>query len=80
MNYEELIETISAIVENDKIHKNGMVIIYELDNKNHKQMNEQLFYKSNSPSTPFTQSDEFEVELGGIVVRFIKKTLKISEE
>ena len=80
MNYEELIETVSLIVENEKIYKIGMTIVYELSDLNHKQMNEQLFYKSNPPSAQFIKSEEFEVELGGIIIKFIKSKKEISEE
>lgn len=73
MNYEQLIETLSELVENEKVHKTGLTLVYELDEKNHKQMNEQLFYKSNPMTTPFTPNDVFEVEISGILVRFIKK-------
>ena len=72
MNYEELIETISLIVENEKIYKKGLTVTYELTEKNHKQMNEQLFYKSNPTSTKFTPSDEFEAVIGDILVKFTK--------
>jgi hypothetical protein len=72
MNYEELIETISTIVENEKIFKTGLTLVYELNEKNHKQMNEQLFYKSNPATAKFIASDEFEVELGGVLVKFVK--------
>lgn len=72
MTYEELIETISLIVDNEKIHKIGLTLVYELDPLNHRKMNEQLFYKSNPPSSKFISSDVFEVELGGILIRFIK--------
>lgn len=72
MSYEQLIETISLIVENEKIYKNGLTLVYELSEKKHKQMNEQLFYKSNPSSTPFVRTDTFEVELGGILVKFVK--------
>ena len=73
MKYEQLIETISEMVDNDKIYKNGLTLIYELDEKNHKQMNEQLFYKSNPIDVVFVATNEFEVELGGIIIKFIKK-------
>ena len=73
MTYEQLIETVSLIVENEKIYKTGMTIVYELTELNHKQMNEQLFYKSNPPSAKFTKTEEFEVELGGIIIKFVKE-------
>ena len=75
MIYEQLIETISAIVENEKIFKNGLVLTYELDEKNYKNMNEFFFYKSNAGNTPFTLADEFEIEMGGLLIKFIKKNL-----
>jgi len=73
MKYEDLIETISLIVENDNIYKHGLMLQYTLDNMNHEKMQEELFYRSNPPATPFTPVDEFEVVLADILVRFIKK-------
>lgn len=74
MTYDELIETISVIVENDKIHKTGLTLIYELDELNHTKMNEQLFYSKNNHLTdPFIKSDEFEVQVNGLLIKFIKK-------
>lgn len=79
MNYEELIETVSLMVENEKIYKKGLTIVYELDEINHKQMNEQLFYKSNPPTAKFTKTHEFEVEMGGIIVKFVKPKIETEE-
>ena len=71
MTYEELIKSVSLIVENPEINKEGLIIVYELTEKNHKQMNEELFYKSNT-TTKFVPNNgaEFEVMLGGILVKF----------
>ncbi len=74
MNYNELIETISEIVNNEKIHKGGLTLVYELDDVNHKKMDEHLFYKANPNSTGFIHSETFEVEIGGILVKFVKKS------
>lgn len=79
MTYENLIETISEIVENENILKEGLSLVYELNEKKHKQMNEHLFFKSNPITSIFKPTDEFEVELGGIVIKFIKKK-QISNE
>jgi len=73
MSYKELIETISLMVENDKIYKKGLTLVYELNEKNHKQMNETLFYKSNPIDAAYINTDVFEVELGGILIKLIKK-------
>jgi hypothetical protein len=73
MNYTELIETISEIVNNDKIYKKDLTLVYELDNINHKKMDEHLFYKSNPSNSEFLHKDIIEVEIGGILIKFIKK-------
>lgn len=73
MNYAELIETVSLMVENDKIYKKGLTLVYELTEHNHKQMNEELFYKSNPATVKFVAADEFEVEVEGIIVKFVKQ-------
>jgi hypothetical protein len=72
MTYEQLIETVSLIVENENIQKNGLTLVYELDETSHDVINETLFLKSNPYSTKFEPSDEFEVMLGGILVKFKK--------
>lgn len=74
MNYNQLIETISEIVNNDKIHKLGLTLVYELDEINHKKMDEHLFYKSNPDTSKFVHSENVEVEIGGVLVKFVKKT------
>jgi hypothetical protein len=47
--------------------------VYELGDINHKKMNEHLYYKSNPNGVNFKHSDIFEVEIGGVLVKFIKK-------
>lgn len=73
MNYQQLIESISEIVNSDKIHKEGLTLVYELEPENHKKMDEHLFYKSNPDTAKFTHSEIVEVEIGGILVKFVKK-------
>lgn len=74
MNYEELIETISEIIDNEKIHKEGLTLVYELEKVNHEKMDEHLFYKANSNNTKFTHRDVVEVSISGVIIKFIKKT------
>lgn len=73
MDYNKLIETVSAIFENENIEKKGLSLSYELNPKNHKAMTEQLFYKSNPITDQCIYTDEFEVEIAGILVKFTKK-------
>ena len=76
MRYEELIKSVSEIVNNEDIYKEGLVLEYKLDEKRHKQMDEHLFYMSNPSDTKFTHKEVVEVVIGGIIVRFIKKDLE----
>lgn len=73
MDYNKLIATVSEIYENENIEKNGLILIYELDERNHKAMGEQLFYKSNPSTANYIHTEEYEVEIAGILVKFIKK-------
>jgi len=73
MNYNELIETISLIVENEKISKKGLSLCYELNEKQHNEMNEVVFYKTNPYTNEvFKPADDFEIMIGGILVKFKK--------
>lgn len=74
MKYQELIETISEIYNNENIQKDGLVLVYYLDEKRYRKTTEEFFYKINPPSEQCVYTDEFEVELGGLLVRFVKKT------
>lgn len=73
MDYNELIETISEIVNNEKIYKTGLSLVYELDKENHRKMDEHLFYKANPDTSEFIHRDIVEVEIGGILIKFVKK-------
>jgi hypothetical protein len=73
MNFDNLIETITAILENDSIEKRGLSLTYELPTNIHLEMNKQIFYKINPIHVDFKPTDEFEVELSGILIKFIKK-------
>ena len=73
MTYEKLISTITSIINDQNIEKEGLTLIYELPPKRHKQMNEELFYKSNPITAEFKPADEFEVDFEDVKVKFIKK-------
>lgn len=76
MKYEELIETVSQIINNDKIYKKGLTLVYELDEDKHKKMDEHLFYKSNHNGVEFKHRDVVEVSIGGVLINFTKKSSK----
>jgi hypothetical protein len=74
MNFEKLIETVSEILENEKIEKYGLGLTYHLHPKAHLAMNLELQHKIHGHDSEFKPTDEFEVEIGGIVINFVKKT------
>jgi hypothetical protein len=74
MNFEKLIETISEILENEKIEKHGLMLTYYIHPKAHLAMNLELAHKINGQDANVEPTDEFEVEIGGILVKFLKKT------
>jgi|LakMenEpi03Aug12_release.lakeMendotaPanAssembly.Ray.scaffolds.fasta_scaffold913191_1 hypothetical protein len=76
MTYEKLISTMTTIINNETIEKEGLIIVYELNEKRHRQMNEELFYKSNPITTDFKPADEFEVDFEDVKVKFIKKVIQ----
>jgi hypothetical protein len=73
MTYSELIETISLIVETEKIKKVGLTLLYELEETVYDRLNEEVYIKTNPYSLDFKPEDEFEVFIGGILVKFVKK-------
>ena len=73
MTYDELIKTVSEIIDNDEIKKNGLTLTYELSESQHVRINQELFYKMNPINTGFIPNDIFEVEIAGILIKFIKK-------
>ncbi len=73
MNYDKLIESVSLIIENDKIEKNGLTLVYTLSEEEHINLSVDLYYKTNQQDE-FKPEDEFEVDIAGILVKFVKKT------
>jgi|694.fasta_scaffold00691_9 hypothetical protein len=73
MKYEDLIQTVSEILNNENISKNGLILTYLLDEDKHNKMNEHLYYMSNPNGDGYAKNTEFEVEIEGLLVKFIKK-------
>lgn len=80
MTYNELIKTISEIVNNEDIIKEGLILVYELPSEDHIKMDEHLFYKVNERDAKFEHREIIEVEMGGVIVNIIKETKKITYE
>lgn len=71
MNYEKLIESLSHMVENEKIEKKGLTMVYNLSKEDHINLSVDLYYKTNQQND-FNPEEDFEVEIGGILVKFVK--------
>jgi hypothetical protein len=71
MNYDKLIESLSHIVENEKIEKKGLTMSYNLSKEDHINLSVDLYYKTNQQND-FNPEEDFEVEIGGILVKFVK--------
>jgi hypothetical protein len=80
MTYEELIATFSEIINNENIRKEGLVLFYELDEENHKAMDEHLFYKMNDRDAEFEHREIIEVEIEDFKINIIKEGWKIVHE
>lgn len=76
MTYEQLIETVSVIIDDDRIQKKGLTLTYVLPETEHKKINEILFYKNNPTANYIEYPDEFEIEIGGIIVKILKLVVK----
>tara|TARA_R110000772_G_scaffold178669_1_gene290107 strand:- start:381 stop:611 length:231 start_codon:yes stop_codon:yes gene_type:complete len=72
MRYEILIKSVSEIINNELIYKEGLELVYKLSAKKHKKLSEHFFYKINSDTNEvFEHTEEFEVEMGGIIIKFV---------
>jgi hypothetical protein len=73
IRYETLIETLSEIVNNENIYKEGLTLVYEIEAERHKKLDEHLYLKTNPNGKEFTPSDVVEIEIAGIGVKLVKK-------
>ena len=72
MRYETLIKSISEIVNNELIIKDGLELVYTLDAEKHKKLSEHFFYKLNGESNEvFEYTEEFEVKIADIIIKFV---------
>jgi tRNA U34 5-carboxymethylaminomethyl modifying GTPase MnmE/TrmE len=73
MDYNKIIEIASEIVNNDKLYKKGLTLEYRLTEDEHKKLDEELFYKYNQASTPFTHQEVIEFDTEDVLLRFVYK-------
>lgn len=73
--YHNLIEIASAVAESDQIIKKGLTLVYELDEKNHMKLDEDLFYrtKQDDKGVKFEHKEIIEVTIGDVNFKIVKK-------
>lgn len=72
MKYDDIITTVTSIVNDETIIKQGLTLVYELESNIYNDLNEEVFYKFNPMTTPCEETNEFEISIGGIIVKLIK--------
>jgi hypothetical protein len=72
MNYNQLLGTLSEVINNENIYKPGLKLVYELDRHNHRELEEHVFNLRNS-NDEFKPANVFELESDGIIIQLIKK-------
>lgn len=73
MTYDKIIETVSEIVNNDNIMTKGLTLIYELEPRLHKQVDEELYIRIHGHLNNFEHQEIIEIEVSGTLVKFIKE-------
>lgn len=72
MNYENLITTLSEVITNENVYKQGLKLVYELEEQEHIDLERYVFNLRNS-NEEFKPANIFEIESDGIKIQLIKK-------
>lgn len=77
ITYQDIIEMASEIANNEKIIKKNLTLIYELDDENHRKLDEDLFYrtKQHENGEKYKYQEIIEVNIGDIKFKFVTKKL-----
>ena len=75
MRFEELENTIKAVLGNDEIVKDGLVMVYQLDTDKHRKLEEHIFFKNNpsAKKKDFEPRDDFELDIEDFTILVVKK-------
>jgi hypothetical protein len=69
MKLEKVIEIASFIYNSEEIPKEGLKMTYKISLEEHKNLDRELYIKSNN-SSEYKHNDDIEVNIGGIVFKF----------
>lgn len=68
LTYEDIIQSVSEIVENEKITLDGLTLMYKIPERNHLKLDEELYYRYNPEGKDFKHRDIIEIEIADINV------------
>ena len=61
LNYEGIIDIVTEINSNDLIPKDGLILTYELEERYHKKLHEDVYYKKGGQIGGFEHDNIFEI-------------------
>jgi hypothetical protein len=70
MTIDKVLEVAREVIENESIPKDNLVITYRLDKETHKELDKELFYKTNNSLSKFRHNKKIELNFGGITFLF----------
>lgn len=79
MKPAKLQETIKAVLGNDDIAKEGLVMMYVLDKTTHEKLEEHIFFTNNpeAKKKDFKPGERFEIDVEEFSICFVKEDDKI---
>lgn len=81
IRYEDIIETAGEVSESERIPKEGLTLLYHLSPERHKELDEHLFYKTNTdPNAKFEHKDIIRIQIGDVRFMFIRNDKEITLE
>ena len=70
MKLEKVLEIANECLNNEVIPVDGLSLKYILDEKTHKTLDEELFYKTNNNLSSFSHNEIIELTIGGVTFVF----------
>jgi hypothetical protein len=70
-SYSVILSVAKKILEDDTIPSNNLVMEYHIPEKQHKKLNEDLFYRMNEQTSEVEYTDIIEVEVENILFKFL---------
>ena len=73
MNHDTLLETVAEILDNQRIQKTGLSLVYTLDEPQHKYFQDFFSRSQNPQMVEVIYTDTFFVNIAGMEIKFVKK-------